>query len=42
MKASDGIDPFFFGHTRVNPDGSFELRVPYHKVEKGMYMPIQY
>ncbi|APC47560.1 OmpA family protein [Virgibacillus halodenitrificans] len=40
-KASGIIDAFSFGHTRVNPDGTFELRVPYHQLKQGMYMPIQ-
>ncbi|GAB3793442.1 OmpA family protein [Virgibacillus kimchii] len=40
-KASGIIDAFSFGFTRVNPDGTFELRVPYHKLHQGMYMPIR-
>lgn len=42
MKASGIIDAFSSGFTRINPDGSFTLQVPYHKLEKGMYMPISY
>lgn len=40
-KASGIIDAFSFGHTRVNPDGTFELRVPYNKLHEGMFMPIR-
>lgn len=42
MRESGIIDPFSFGHTRINPDGTFELRVPYHTLRKGMYMPIRF
>lgn len=41
LRQSSGvIAPFSYDFTRVNPDGSFELRVPYHSLLKGMYMPI--
>ncbi|MFD1173332.1 OmpA family protein [Oceanobacillus picturae] len=41
-KDSGIIDAFSFGFTRINPDGTFELRVPYYKLQKGMYMPIRF
>lgn len=42
MTADDNIEPFAHGFTRINPDGSFELKVPYHSLRPGMYMPITY
>ncbi|MEC5423557.1 OmpA family protein [Virgibacillus sp. C22-A2] len=42
MHESGIIVPFSFGHTRVNPDGTFEFRVPYTTLRQGMYMPIRY
>lgn len=38
---ADLIEPFAFEHTEVLPDGSFILRVPYHDLKKGLYMPIE-
>ncbi|HLR52208.1 MAG TPA: OmpA family protein [Candidatus Avamphibacillus sp.] len=40
--ADGGIEPFSHGFTRINPDGSFKLKVPYHSLRPGMYMPIVY
>src|SRR5699024_8588105 len=40
--AVGGIEPFSHGFTRINPDGSFKLKVPYHSLRPGMYMPIVY
>ena len=38
----DQIEPFAFERTHVLPDGSFILRVPYHDLKKGLYMPIEF
>ncbi|MFD2628922.1 OmpA family protein [Oceanobacillus kapialis] len=41
-KASGIIDAFSYGFTRINPDGTFVLQVPYYKLQEGMYMPIRF
>src|SRR5699024_3118540 len=40
--ADGGIESFSHEYTRIKPDGSFELKVPYHSLRPGMYMPIAY
>lgn len=42
LRTSAHIEPFAFEHTHVLPDGSFILRVPYHNLKKGLYMPIEF
>src|SRR5699024_8037456 len=42
LATSKQIEPFAFEHTEVLPDGSFMLRVPYHKLKKGLFMPIEF
>ncbi|WP_339227123.1 OmpA family protein [Oceanobacillus sp. FSL K6-2867] len=41
MNATDVIVPFSYDYTNVNPDGSFELKIPYLSLRPGMYIPIQ-
>ncbi|MBP2077043.1 OmpA family protein [Oceanobacillus polygoni] len=39
--ATDVIVPFSYDYTNVNPDGSFDLKIPYLSLRPGMYIPLQ-
>ncbi len=39
--AEGGIIPFSFDHQHVNPDSTFQLKIPYQSLRAGMYLPIQ-